>query len=237
MKDRVAATMVLRTWAVPGMNDPDAVALDVFGDVLGGLASSRLDNALVRQEKAAVQVSAGVQSMAQLGIFQVQAIVKPGVDANLVAKRLDEIVADLIKNGPTADEVQRVATTTVSGRISGLESVGGFGGKAVALASGELYSDDPAFYKKQLAETAKVTPAQVQAAGKKWLSRPSLTIMVEPGQREAYQEAQAVPAATKPAEGPKAEAVKGTRGALPGVSPIGDLDFPDVTRTKLSNGM
>jgi predicted Zn-dependent peptidase len=238
MKDRVAATMILRTWAVPGMNDPDAVALDVFGDVLGGLASSRLDNALVRQDKVAVQVSAGVQSMAQLGIFQVQAIVKPGVDAALVAKRLDEIVADLIKNGPTADEVQRVATTTVSGRISGLESVGGFGGKAVALASGELYSGDPAFYKKQLAEAAAVTPAQVQAAGRKWLSRPSLTILVEPGQREAYQEAQAVPAAAKPAEGAaKAEPVKGTRGALPGVSQIGDLDFPDVSRAKLSNGV
>lgn len=238
MKDRVAATMILRTWAVPGLNDPESVALDVFGDVLGGLASSRLDNALVRKDKVAVQVSAGIQSMAQLGIFQVQAIVKPGVDANLVAKRLDEIMADLIANGPTADEVQRVATTAVSGRISGLESVGGFGGKAVALASGELYSDDPAFFKKQLEETARVTPAQVQAAGRKWLSRPSLTIMVEPGQREAYQEAQAVPAAAKPAEGAaRAEPFKGTRGALPGVSQIGDLDFPDVSRSKLSNGI
>lgn len=238
MKDRVAATMILRTWAVPGLNDPESVALDVFGDVLGGLASSRLDNALVRKDKVAVQVSAGIQSMAQLGIFQVQAIVKPGVDANLVAKRLDEIVADLIANGPTADEVQRVATTAVSGRISGLESVGGFGGKAVALASGELYSDDPAFFKKQLEETARVAPAQVQAAGRKWLSRPSLTIMVEPGQREAYQEAQAVPAAAKPAEGAaRAEPFKGTRGALPGVSQIGDLDFPDVSRSKLSNGV
>ncbi|ATY33742.1 M16 family metallopeptidase [Sphingomonas psychrotolerans] len=237
MKDRVAATMVLRSWAVPGLNDPDSVPLDVFGDVLGGLASSRLDNALVRKEKLAVQVSAGIQSMAQLGMFQVQAIVKPGVDANLVAKRLDEIVADLIKNGPTADEVQRVATTAVSGRISGLESVGGFGGKAVALASGELYSNDPGFFKKQLEETARVTPAQVRAAGQKWLSRPSLTIMVEPGQREAYQEAQAVPAAVKPAEGTKAEPFKGTRGALPDVAQIGDLDFPDVSRSKLSNGV
>jgi predicted Zn-dependent peptidase len=237
MKDRVAATMVLRTWAVPGLNDPDSVPLDVFGDVLGGLASSRLDNALVRKEKLAVQISAGIQSMAQLGMFQVQAIVKPGVDANLVAKRLDEIVADLIKNGPTADEVQRVATTAVSGRISGLESVGGFGGKAVALASGELYSNDPGFFKKQLEETARVTPAQVRAAGQKWLSRPSLTIMVEPGQREAYQEAATVPAAAKPVEAAKTEPFKGTRGALPDVAQIGDLDFPDITRSKLSNGV
>jgi zinc protease len=236
IKDRVAATMILRTWAVPGLNDADAVPLDVFGQVLGGLASSRFDNALVRKEKIAVQVSAGVQSMAQLGIFQVQAIVKPGVDPALVGKRLDEIMADLIRNGPTADEVQRVATTNVSDRIYGLESVGGFGGKAVALAQGELYSGDPAFFKKQLAAMASVSPAQVKAAAAKWLTRPALTITVESGQREAYQEAAAVPVA-KPAEGAKAEPVKGTRGPLPGVAQIADLVYPAIAHARLSNGI
>ncbi|MGK6354752.1 M16 family metallopeptidase [Sphingomonas sp. DT-207] len=237
MKDRVAATLILRSWAVPGLNDPDSVPLDVFGEVLGGLASSRLDNELVRKDKTAVQVSAGLQSMSQLGMFQIQAVVKPGVDPATVSKRLDEILADLLRNGPTADEVQRVATTNVSSRISGLESVGGFGGKAVALASGELYSDDPAFYKKQLEEMARVTPAQVKAAANKWLTRPALTIMVEPGQREAYQDAQSVPAAKPAAEAPKAEPFKGTRGAMPDVAQIGDLDFPEVSRAKLSNGI
>jgi predicted Zn-dependent peptidase len=80
MHDRIAASLVIRSWAVPGSNDPDAVPLDVFGAVLGGLASSRLDNALVREEKLAVQVSAGTQSLSQLGIFIVQAVVRPGVD-------------------------------------------------------------------------------------------------------------------------------------------------------------
>ncbi|UYY57640.1 M16 family metallopeptidase [Sphingomonas sp. S2-65] len=236
MKDRVAATMIMKSWAVPGLNDAEAVPLDVFGEVLGGLASSRLDNALVRKDKTAVQVSAGVQSMSQLGMFTVQAIVKPGVDAAVVSKRLDEILADLIQNGPTADEVQRVATTNVSQRIAGLESVGGFGGKAVALASGELYSNDPLFFKKQLEAMARVTPAQVKAAGAKWLTRPALTIIVENGQREGYQEAQAV--AVKPAApAAQAEPVNGTRGALPDVAAVTDLDFPDVSRTKLSSGI
>jgi len=235
IKDRVAATLILRTWTVPGLNDPDAAALDVFGDVLGGLASSRLDNALVRKDKLAVQVSAGVQSMAQLGIFTVQVVVRPGVDAAAANKRLDEILADLLKNGPTADEVRRVATTTAADRISGLEAVGGFGGKAVALASGELYSGDPAHYKKELARLAGVTPEQVRAAANKWLSRPALTVMVEPGAREAYADAQAVPA--KPAATAADVPVKGNRGALPAVGQIGDLAFPAVERTHLSNGI
>ncbi|MEP9359355.1 pitrilysin family protein [Sphingomonas sp. KR3-1] len=235
IKDSVAATLIVRSWAVPGLNDKDATPLDVFASVLGGLASSRLDNALIRKEKTAVQVSAGIQSMAQIGIFSIQAVVKPGTDPAIVSKQLDDVLADLLKNGPTADEVTRVATTKVSGRISGLESVGGFGGKAVALASGELYSGDPLFFKKELEATAKVTPAQVTAAANKWLNRPALTVMVVPGQRDAYQEA--TPVAKAPAEGPKAEPVKGTRGALPAVAPIGDLVFPKVERTRLSNGI
>ncbi len=64
LKDRVAATLLMRAWTMPGLNDPDAAPLRVAGGVLGGLSSSRLDNALVRKEKLAVQVSASASSQA-----------------------------------------------------------------------------------------------------------------------------------------------------------------------------
>jgi predicted Zn-dependent peptidase len=60
MKDRVAATTVSRYWPMPGLLDRQLVALDLGGSVLGGLASSRLDKILVRDEKTAVSVSAGL---------------------------------------------------------------------------------------------------------------------------------------------------------------------------------
>ncbi|HEX8301684.1 MAG TPA: insulinase family protein [Sphingomonas sp.] len=236
LKDRVAATMIMRAWVVPGMNDKEAVALDAVADVLGGLASSRLDNALVRKEKLAVSVSAGVQSMSQIGIFTMQMTLKPGADPGAATRRAEEILAELIAKGPTADEVRRVATTNVADRIAGLESVGGFGGKAVALASGQLYSGDPLFFKKQLQATARITPAAVRAAAARWLTRPSLTIRVEPGVREAYQDTQGAPAAANP-EAAQATSVKGTRGGLPDVPQIGELDFPKVSRARLSNGV
>src|SRR3546814_6545463 len=87
--------------------------------------------------------------------------------------------------------MQRVATQTVSGRIAGLEQVGGFGGKAVALAEGELYMNDPDFYKKRLDMLAKATPAAVTAAMQKWLRRPVYSLRVVPGERGAYEEAAA----------------------------------------------
>ncbi len=235
LKDRVATTRLYRYWATPGLNDRDSVPLNIFGSVLGGLASSRLDNELVKKEQLAVAVTAGMQDFEQLGFFEVTADVKPGVDPAIVAARLDKIIADLLRTGPTADEVTRVATREVVGRIEGLEQVGGFGGKAVALAEGALYSNDPDFYKKRLAAYAAATPASVKAAAERWLTRPALSITVEPGAREAYAEAGA--GAPPPDAAPEAATPLGTRGPMPAVGDIGPLDFPKVTRAKLSNGI
>ncbi|MBX3593416.1 pitrilysin family protein [Sphingomonas sp.] len=232
MKDRVAVTRIYRMWAVPGVRSQDSTVLDASLGVLGGLASSRLDNILVKKERLAVNVGAFNQSLAQAGNVIISMDVRPGVDPAVAAKRLDEIIADYIKTGPTADELERYKTRTASSRIRGLESVGGFGGKAVTLASGALYMNDPGFYKKELAWLAAVTPDQAREVTAKWLSRPVYALTVEPGPRAAYAEA-ARPEKAKAAD----DVVKGTRGPLPGVGPISDIDFPKVTRTRLSNGI
>jgi len=232
MKDRVATTRLYRWWAVPGLNDPDTVPLTVGMSVLGGLASSRLDNALVRQEKLAVGVTASVQTFAQMSFAEITADVRPGVDVALVNKRLDELLGELMTKGPTVDEVQRVATRTVSETISGLESVGGFGGKSVTLAEGALYSNDPGFYRKQLAEYARATPASVRAAMQKWLSRPVYALTVEPGERAAYEEAARVDPPAAPEEEAAIDPTK-----LPPVGSFAALTFPPIERARLSNGI
>lgn len=259
MKDRVATTRLYRWWTVPGLNDPEAVPLSIGASVLGGLASSRLDNSLVRDEQIAVRVTAEMQEFAQLGFFEVTADVKPGVDAAVVSKRLDEILAAFIARGPTEDEVKRVAMTNVSRKIGGLESVGGFSGKAVTLAEGALYSNDPGFYKKQLAAFAGTTPAQVTKAMRKWLTRPVFALSVVPGEREAYEEAGgrvvkrsgivSAPAYYRQPEDGGASgstvdlAIKDAprmavdRSKLPDVGPVPNIDFPTVETTTLSNGI
>ena len=235
MQDRVAAVLISRNWTVPGLNEADSTALDVAAGALGGLASSRLTNALVKEEKLAVQVAAFNASNAQIGTFGIRAVVRPGVDPALVTKRIDEITAEFLRTGPTADEVNRYVTTNAVGTIAGLESVGGFGGKAVALAQGELYSKDPGFVKKELERLARQTPATVKAAADKWLSRPAYTLTVVPGPRGDYAESQVPPkAAVKTApETP----FQGTRGAMPAVGDVANLTFPAVQRTRLRNGM
>ena len=80
MHDQLAFTVLQRYWAVPGMLGKQLAPLDIGGSILGGLASSRLDQILVRDEKLAVQVSAGLSPLQRAGIFTIAAYVRPGVD-------------------------------------------------------------------------------------------------------------------------------------------------------------
>jgi predicted Zn-dependent peptidase len=256
MTDRVANVRLYRNWVVPGLTSPELAALDVGATVLGGLSSSRLDNELVRKDQTAVSVTAGVQPFHRVSLFEVVVNVKPGQDPDAVSQRLDQIISDFIANGPTEDEVQRVAMREVSGRIQGLEQVGGFGGKAVALAEGVLYADDPEFYKKQLLAYGRVTPEDVRRGMQKWLSRPVYALRVVPGERGAYEEAKGgkgsaasqrpryyrtpqageKPLAPLPySEQPAAQ--QQAKRPLPQIGDIANLDFPDIERARLSNGI
>ncbi len=255
VKDLVPTTRIYRMWAIPGLNDPEAVPLQMAMSVLGGLSSSRLDNALVRKDPVAVSVSAVAQPFEDAGILLVQADVKPGVDAQLVAKRLDEEIASFLASGPTADELQRTAASYLAGTIAGLESVGGFGGKAVTLAEGALYSNNPAYYKVELDRMAKATPEQVKAVAQKWLSRPAFSLTYTPGERTEGGEnrggavtAGKVSAPIQPDRywnealgdvGPDTGGALSLadRSQLPAVADLTALDFPAIERTKLKNGV
>lgn len=251
IKDQVPYTRIMRHWAVEGVNGKDNIALQVAASVLGGLSSSRLDNALVRGDKSAIHVEAGVQSFEQIGLLSVSADVKPGQNVAAVGKRLDALIADFLKNGPSADEVRRVATKTLAGTIAGYESVGGFGGKAVALAEGLVYSGDPAKYKADLNELAALTPARVAAAARKWMSRPVFALTVVPGPRDNSPAMRAITGDVTSAMGrgpahyrdPKAPhpggplSVSPDRSKFPEVGTLAALEFPKIERAKLSNGI
>ncbi len=257
MADNVATTRLYRTWVVPGLNDPVTTDLDVAASVFGGLASSRLDNVLVRDEQTAVAVQAFVLPFEYLSLFEIQVDVAPSADADAVSERLDALIADFIENGPTEDEVNRVAMSQVAARIAGLEQVGGFGGKAVLLATGELYSGDPGYYRTQLERLGAASPDSVRAAMRQWLTRPVLATRVNPGERGAYEESGSVAGSVRsgtfrapahyvqPGDGDNtqveeqaASAPASTRSQpRPEVGMIDDLDFPEVERATLSNGV
>ncbi|OBV10051.1 M16 family metallopeptidase [Erythrobacter dokdonensis] len=241
MRDQVAATTITRYWPAPGITDAELTALNVGAAILGGLASSRLDEVLVRDEQLAVSVSANSSNFQRVGLLSVSATAKPGVDIAVLEERLNALVTKFIAEGPTEDEVRRAATSGLARTIRGLEQVGGFGGKAVTLANGEVLAGDASFYATQLDRLAKVTPADVRQAMARWMNRPAFTLVLEPGERDAnYEEAASVGAASANASerDRSAETLTVTlERPKPPISTIAELDFPDIERATLVNGM
>jgi predicted Zn-dependent peptidase len=242
--DQVPVTRIIRAWSGPALTSADAVPVQVGLYVLGGLASSRLDNALVRGEELAVSVTAGVQQHEQIGFLQAQMDVKPGIDMATAEKRFDAVIDDLVKNGPSKDELQRAATEIVSSQIGALELVGGFSGKGATLAEGELYAHDPAHYKKELAELAALTPERVKAALQTWLTRPAYTLTIKPGERTedggvlgGWGDEATSPPPKPDAKTPLAVQRTAPARQAPAVAEVKDLTFPAIEHARLSNGI
>ncbi len=246
MRDAVANPRLIRAYALPGRLDVAVTRVDIAATVLASGATSRLYQDLVRDKRLAVGVSGGVQAFEKASWAQFDVDVAPGVDPAVVEARIDALFAQFLKDGPTPEEVARVATRAVAGTIRGLESVGGFGGKATSLAEGAVYAGDADYYRAELAAYADATAPAVLAAARTWLAKGDHRITVLPGDRAARDVAKAVAgpedaprgATAPPVRVAVAGAPKGVdRSVLPPVTGVPDLVFPAVERATLSNGL
>ncbi|TIX51312.1 M16 family metallopeptidase [Alteraurantiacibacter aquimixticola] len=244
MADQVSQVRVTRNWTGPGLNHPDAEPLEVGMSILGGLYSSRLDNAMVYGEEVATRVSAQAQTFEQMGFLSAEFDLIPDGDRAAAEVLFLAEIDRLVSEGPSEDEVRRAATQVISGQIRSLERVGGFGGKGMELAEGLLFAGDPEYYRKRLERIASLTPADVQAAMQRWLTRPAYTLAIVPGERTLDgaamggwgDEATNPPPAPDAGGGVTADRT-GPERAIPEVGAIPPLDFPTAERAMLSNGI
>ena len=217
--------------AVPGLLDRQLVALDVGGSVLGGLASSRLDNVLVRDEQIAVSASANMYALQRVGMFDVQATVKPGVDPALVEKRLDEIIAQYIANGPTADEVQRAATA----RSRRPRSAGSSRSAASAARPSRWPRARPlpatAISTRRRSPPMPRHPGRGPGGDAAVADPPGAVGPARAGRAPALCRGQGTPDGKVPAR--TTAAPPGPKRDVPPVGQLTALDFPDITHTSL----
>lgn len=242
--DQVSQTRISRNWTGPGVNDPDAIPLQVGLYILGGLASSRLDNAMVYGPQVATRVGAYAQVHEQLSFLSADFDLAPEADRAQAQALFDAEIARMIGEGPTADEVQRAATQLIAGQLGGLERVGGFGGKGMVLAEGLLYSGNPAKYREDLLRVASLTPAEIRDAMARWLSRPAYTLAVVPGERTldgatmgGWGDEADNPPPAPDAGGGVTAARTGPARDIPEAGPVPVLTFPTAEVARLGNGI
>ncbi len=243
MTDKVPQARVYRAWNTAEYGQADVERLQLLSQVLGGSRSSRLDKRLVFQDKLADSVSTAAWSSLLGGLFFIQVDVKQGVDVATVEKALDEELARLLAEGPTATELEQARTVFKAGFVRGIERIGGFGGKADALAECAVFDGDPGCFRESLDVIETATAADVTAAGKKWLSRGDHTIVISPGERVATveEESKTHPdMAPVPAADPKYTTVEtgvDRSKGVPQTTQFPALSFPELQRATLGNGI
>ena len=241
--DKVPQARIHRVWNVPQYGTVEADQLQLLGQVLGGSASSRLDKRLLHEEKLVDNISASAFS-SQLGSnFLIVATVKRGVDPAKVEAIIDEELKRLLAEGPTQVELDQARTVLKAGFVRGIERIGGFGGKADALAECAVFTGNPGCFRDSLATIEKATVADLKAVGNAWLgeSRGSHTLVVVPGDRKPLAEDPAVtptPLNLPPVD-PKFTTTPSTVDRSQGVqvpSQFPNLVFPKLERATLKNG-
>jgi predicted Zn-dependent peptidase len=215
--------------------------LQLLAQVLGGSRASRLDKRLFFGDKTVDRISASMDASELGGTFDITADIKAGVDPATVEKAINEELQRLLTEGPTAVELDQARTVFKAGFIRGIERIGGFGGKADALAECTVYTGDPGCFRGQLQRIATATPAQVKAAGNKWLRAGDHTLSIVPGDVVPLAEAPSpkVPPASIPAADPKYKTVASDVDRAAGVPITSDfppLVFPALQHATLKNG-
>lgn len=217
--DRVPQTRIIKTWNVPKLGTAEVDYLGIAGGILSAGKSSRLQKRLVYEDKIATDVAAFTWERELGGLFIMWATVSPGADPADVERAMDEELARLTTKGPSRNEVARSQAEFRASFIRGIESVGGFGGKADILAQSQVFSGNPDAYQNSLDHIANATPKDIKKALKRWIHNGAFVLEVHPNPEGITHES--------PID----------RARLAKVGPPPEVEFPKLERTTLDNGL
>jgi zinc protease len=167
--DRVPQERVYMIWPTPEYFAPGDAELDLTGLILTDGLSSRLNKALVYDRQLCTAVNSFNNAQEIAGMFVVIATARPGVGLPQIESIVTDEIAKLAKTGPTPEELARAKTKQEYNFVSGLERIGGFGGKADLLNQYNTFLGDPGKFDEDVARYGKVTAADLRATVAKYL--------------------------------------------------------------------
>jgi len=175
--DTVKLSRLSIAWLTPPAYSPEAYGVDTAIFALGSAKASRLRQALVIKSQVAQSVNCDTDELKLTGIASCDITAKPGVKLEDLEATFWKELNKLQQEGPTAEEVDASKALRLTSKINGLERLGGFGGVADTLDQYNQYTGDPGFLPKDLAMVEAVTPASVQSAARKYLSKDSAVVV------------------------------------------------------------
>lgn len=171
LKDpRVRTTSMRRFYLTPSYATAakgEAEALELLGHIIGGGSTSRLYRQLVSSGKVANYATAWFSGDAlDFGQFGVFGSALPGGDIAKVEAKIDTVLAEVVKDGVTADELARAKKSLVAEAIYARDSQSGLARiYGSALTTGQTVEDVLEWPQRIKA----VTLDEVNAAARKYL--------------------------------------------------------------------
>ena len=220
VSDRVPQERTYFGWHTPAYFDAGDAELELAATILTDGLSARLNKALLYDRQLASNVSGFQSGQPLAGWFALWATARPGADLNQIEQIIAAEIARLAKEGPTAVELDRAKTKWEFNFVSGLERIGGFGGKSDLLNQYNTYLGEPGKFEQDLARHRSVTADGVRAAVDKYLNTRNRVVV-----------------RFHPEKSTKASDVAVDRTKEPSLG--GDRPFkaPDVKSAKLENGL
>lgn len=162
-------------YTLPARESKDWFAATLMDGVLHGSRAGRIHRELVLEKQIAIEATGGGDSIDTNGPTQMVTRIfhRPDVESGEVIAAFDSIIHDLQENGISEDELAPVKVKFRSDYYSMLE--GGMGshmprfGLMHYLACFTLFDGDPNRINTLLDGFEAVTPAEIQAAAKKYL--------------------------------------------------------------------
>ncbi len=186
----VPLTRIAIGWQVPPYRSDDHYAMSLLANILGTGHSSRLDRLLVNNsEPLCVNVGAGDMALEDGGYFMVSAMVMRGKDPAKVEQLLRSAVAELAENPVAEEELARARTHERVDLVHVRETAE----KVASILGYEaMFAGDASRVNRTMDVLAKITPADVQAMARKYLTAGGSSLMkMSPGEGAA-------PAASQP---------------------------------------
>lgn len=180
---KVPANALYKTYHMGGRFEKSYYAADLLSDILSRGQSSRLYHQLVKQQEIFTSISSFVLGTIDPGLLVISGRVKDGISLEDAEHAVNKILYDVIENGVTADELEKVKNQAISTLEFGEVEVIN---RAMALAFAAL-SGDTNLVNTEKDKLAAVTVADIHDAAKTILREENSSVLFY---RSAMQELQ-----------------------------------------------
>lgn len=220
LEERVPQERISVVWPTVSYFEEGDADLDLVASILGEGLSSRLQRLLVYERQLCTSVSVFHWSLEIAGMMVVTATVRPGQGRDQVEAVILSEIRRLAQEGPSEEELVRSQNRNEYSFVTGLERMGGFGGRSDQLARYNTLLGSPDRFEADLVRYRTRTVETVRAAAARYLETPGRLIV---------EYAMSTPSRTSVSEL--------DRSAPPGVAQDRPFVVPRIESGRLSCGM